>query len=158
MKNAVILFIVLIFAGCSNVSENISKIKSFTKCYIHQIPAPYWVCYQSSFTDVGKLKVSKDTRLNEEIVYTKAINNLTNKLQTKTSILLKKLNIKNEKIISDVKSYVVINAIQKGSWYDKKNKILYVLVEVDKNNFRNFLQQKLKIDKKIFEDIFDESF
>ncbi len=158
MKKILFVSSLLIITGCSNVSESASKIKSFTKCYIHKIPAPFWVCYQSSFMSVGKLKTSKNDRLNQEFAYNKGLKNLIFKLQTKTSVLLKKLNIKNKEILENVKKYVLINAIQKNSWYDDKNKMLYVEVMVDKDDFRNFLQNELKIDKKLFKDIFDESF
>ncbi len=158
MKKVVFLSFLLIFTACSNVAQTTSKIKSFTKCYIHKLPAPFWVCYQSSFMSIGRTKSSKDDKLNEEIAYSKGINNLIVKLQTKTSLMLKNLNIKNKKILSDIKRFVIMNALQKHSWFDKKNQMIYVDVEVDKEKFRKFLQQELKIDKKLFKDIFDESF
>ncbi len=158
MKKFLFLSSLLIFTACSNISQTTSQIKSFAKCYIHKLPAPFWVCYQSSFMSVGKIKASKDDRLNEEVAYSEGINNLIFKLQSKTSLMLKKLNIKNKKLLNEIKQFVIMNAIQKSSWFDKKNHMLYVDVEVDKNEFRKFLEQKLKIDKKIFKDIFDESF
>ncbi len=158
MKKVVFLSFLLIFTACSNVAQTTSKIKSFTKCYIHKLPAPFWVCYQSSFMSVGKIKVSKNNGLNEEIAYSKGLNNLILKLQRKTSLMLKNLNIKNKKILTDIKRFVILNSIQGHNWFDKKNHILYVEVEINKDNFRKFLQQELKINKKLFKDIFDESF
>jgi len=77
-------------------------------------------------------------------------------LQSKTELLLGKLNIKNKDILNEIKSFVIINAIQKETWFDKKNKMLYVEVTVDKNEFKKFLESKIKT--KNFEEIFNETF
>jgi len=158
-----LLIIPLIFLGCSNISNTTQKVKEFAKCYVHQIPAPFWVCYQSSFLAVGKVYTDKVTRLKQEEAFSNGVAQLIKKLQSKTNILLTKLDIEDEKqrkqILEAVKSYVIINAIQGKSWYSKKEKMLYVEVTIDKNDFKKFLYKELgNIDKKKFEIAFNESF
>ena len=156
MKRAVFLSVILLFAGCSTVQENVKKVKNFTKCYINKMPAPFWVCYQSDFMSVGKVYTKTPSRLIQEEAYSKAINDLISKLQNKTKILLKKANINNKDILEKVKNFVIINAIEGDSWFDKKNHILYVQASIDKDEFKNFLKQQLKI--KNFENLFYETF
>ena len=151
-----IFSIALLLSGCSAVNENTTKIKNFYKCYIEKIPAPFWVCYQSSFMSVGKVYTEKPSRLKQEEAYSQAVNDLIAKLQNKTSKLLKKANIKDKSILNDIKNFVIVNAIEGNSWYDKKHHILYVEAKVDKDEFKKFLKEKLKI--KDFEKLFNETF
>ena len=157
-----LLLIPLVFLGCS-VSNTSEKIKNFTKCYIHQMPAPFWVCYQSSFISVGKVFTDKVTRLKQEEAFSNGVADLIHKLQNKTKIFLNKLDITDENtansILESIKSFVIINALQGNSWYSKKEKMLYVEVKVDKNQFEKYLLNELKnVDKKKFEIAFNESF
>jgi len=156
MKKSVFLSLILLLAGCSAVQENAKKIKNFSKCYINKIPAPFWVCYQSDFLTVGKVYTPKFSRLKQEEAYSVAINDLIKKLQMKTSIFLKRLNLKDKSILNEIKNFVIVNAIEGNSWFDKKHHILYVEASVDKEQFKNFLKEKLKI--KNFEKYYNESF
>ncbi len=157
-----LLLLPLAFLGCS-VSNTTTKVKNFTKCYIHQLPAPFWVCYQSSFLAVGKVFTDKVSRLKQEEAFSNGVAQLINKLQNKTKILLNKLDINDEKrvkqILDAVKSYVIVNAIQGSSWYSKKDKMLYVEVKIDEKDFKDFLLRQLgNIDKSKYEIAFNESF
>ena len=152
------LLIPLMFVGCS-VSNTSTKIKKFTKCYINKIPAPFWVCYQSSFISVGKIYTKKFNKLKQEEVYSVAISKLYSKLQTKTKLFLRKLGKENKNIVKKVKDFVILNAILEDSWYNKKEQMLYVKVAVNKEEFKKFLFDELKdIDKKILETAFNETF
>ena len=152
------LLIPLMFVGCS-VSNTSTKIKKFTKCYINKIPAPFWVCYQSSFISVGKIYTKKFNKLKQEEVYSVAISKLYSKLQTKTKLFLRKLGKENKNIVKKVKDFVILNAILEDSWYNKKEQMLYVKVAVNKEEFKKFLFDELKnIDKKILETTFNETF
>ena len=91
----------LIFFGCS-FTNTTQKVEKFTKCYVHQIPAPFWVCYQSSFLSVGKVHVNKPSRLKQEEAYSVGVSELINKLQIKTKLFLRKLNIKNDELIKKI--------------------------------------------------------
>lgn len=153
-----LLVLPFVFIGCS-VNNAPVKIKEFAKCYIHKLPAPFWVCYKNAFIDVGKVHTKKITRLSEQEAYAVGIKNLTEKILSKTKKFLKKLDYKDEKILQKVKSFVIMNAIEDGVWYDKKVHILYVKVVIDKKNFKNFLVSNLKgYDKKVLEVAYDESF
>ncbi len=159
-----IWFIIPLFVGCS-VSNTSTKIKNFTKCYIHKIPAPFWVCYQSSFQSVGKVYTEKITRLKQEEAFSIGVSDLINKLQAKTKLFLRRVGIDNEKkqkqILDSVKNFVIINAIQGNFWYSKTDKLLYVEVKINKNDFKKMLFNELKdenIDKKEFEVAFNEIF
>jgi len=156
MKKSVFLSIVLLFAGCSAVQESAKKVKNFSKCYINKISAPFWVCYQSTFMSVGKVYTTKPSRLKQEEAYSVAINDLIKKLQTKTSNILQKANIKDKSILNEIKNFVIINATEGDSWFDKTNHILYVEASIDEDEFKNFLKEKLKI--KNFEKYYNESF
>jgi len=156
MKKSIFLSIVLFFAGCSAVQENVKKIKNFSKCYINKMPAPFWVCYQSDFMSVGKVYTDKFSRLQQEEAYSIAVNNLIKKLQMKTSYLLKKIHIQDKSILNEIKNFVIINATEGDSWFDKKNHILYVEASIDKDEFKKFLKEKLKI--KNFEKYYNEIF
>ena len=151
-----LFLIALILVGCSSVSENVKKVQNFSKCYIEKIPAPFWVCFQSTFMSVGKVYTPKPSRLKQEEAYSIAINDLITKIQIKTKLFLQKLNIKNEKILNDVKNFVIVNALEGKSWYDKKNHILYVQAYIDKDEFKEFLKNKINI--KDFEKYFNETF
>ncbi|WP_457562327.1 hypothetical protein [Caminibacter pacificus] len=157
-----LLLLPLAFLGCS-VSNTTTKVKNFTKCYIHQLPAPFWVCYQSSFLAVGKVFTDKVSRLKQEEAFSNGVAQLINKLQNKTKILLNKLDINDEKrmkqVLDAVKSYVIVNAIQGSSWYAKKDKMLYVEVKINDKDFKDFLLRQLgNIDKNKYEIAFNESF
>ena len=154
----ILLLIPMIFIGCASVNQTSKNIKNFTKCYIHKIPAPFWICYQSSFMAVGKVKSNKLSRLKQEEAYSAGVSDLIGKLQSKTKLLLRKLGVDNKKILEKVKNFVIINAIEDGMWYDRKNKMIYVKVVVDKDDFKKFLKNNLKVDNKKFEEIFDETF
>jgi len=157
MKKIFYLF-PLIFLGCS-VSNTAVKVKNFTKCYIHQIAAPFWVCYQSSFLSVGKVHVERVSRLKQEEAYSLGVGALISKVQAKTKLFLKKLNIKDKSIESEIKDFVILNALQGESWYSKKEKMLYVEVKINKDEYKKFLFEKYKkIDKKVLESTFDETF
>jgi len=151
-----LLLVPLLFIGCASINQTSKNIKNFAKCYVHKIPAPFWICYQSSFMSVGKVKAEKLSRIKQEEAYSQGVSDLIAKLQSKTELFLRKLNIKNKDILNEIKSFVIINAIQKETWFDKKNKMLYVEVAVDKNEFKKFLESKIKT--KNFEEIFDETF
>ena len=156
MNRVVVISIILFFAGCSAVNENAKKVREFSKCYIEKIPAPFWVCYQSTFMSVGKIYTEKVNRLKQEEAYSKAINDLIIKLQHKTSIFLQRAKINDTSILEDVKNFVIINAIEGNSWYDKKHHILYVEASVEKKDFKNFLKEKIKIEN--FDKLFNEVF
>ena len=156
MNRVVVISIVLFFAGCSAVNENAKKVREFSKCYIEKIPAPFWVCYQSTFMSVGKIYTETVNRLKQEEAYSKAINDLIIKLQHKTSIFLQRAKINDTSILEDVKNFVIINAIEGNSWYDKKHHILYVEASVEKKDFKNFLKEKIKIEN--FDKLFNEVF
>jgi len=153
-----ILLAPLIFIGCS-VSTTPTKIKEFTKCYINKISAPFWVCYQSPFIGVGKIYTKNFNKLKQEEAYSIGISELFFKLQTKTKLFLRKLDIKNAKLINKVKDFVILNAVLEDSWYNQKDQMLYVKVIVDKKEFKKFLFNELKnIDKKTLETAFNETF
>jgi hypothetical protein len=158
------IFLVLpfVFAGCSFNSVNTAsmKIKAFTKCYVHKLPAPFWVCYETSFMSVGKIHTKKVSRLSQQEAYAVGMKNLSEKILIKTKEFIKKLNVKNDKdILANVKSFVITNAISDGFWYDEKTNILYVKVVINKDEFKNFLFNELKgYDKKVLEVAFNESF
>ena len=156
MKKTLFLSIILLFAGCSAVQESAKKVKNFSKCYINKIPAPFWVCYQSLFMSVGKVYTSKPSRLKQEEAYSTALNNLIQKIQNKTKIFMEKAGIKDRNLLDEVKNFVIINAIEGNSWFDDKNHIMYVEASIDKEEFKNFLKEKVKI--KDFENIFNETF
>jgi len=151
-----LLLVPLLFIGCASINQTSKNIKNFTKCYIHKIPAPFWICYQSSFMSVGKVKAQKLSRIKQEEAYSQGVSDLIAKLQSKTKLFLRKLDIKGNDILKEIKSFVIVNAIQKETWYDKKNKMLYVEVIVDKKEFKKFLESKVKT--KNFEEIFNETF
>jgi len=148
----------LFFLGCS-FTNTTQKVKDFTKCYVHQLPAPFWVCYQSSFLSVGKVHANKLSRLKQEEAYSVGVSELIGKLQAKTKLFLRKLDIKNDKLIEEIKDFVILNALQGETWFNKKEKMIYVQVKLDKDEFENFLFEKLKkIDKKVLKSTFDETF
>jgi len=151
-----LLLVPLLFIGCASINQTSKNIQNFAKCYIHQMPAPFWICYQSSFMAVGKVKTKKLSRIKQEEAYSQGVSDLIAKLQSKTKLFLRKLNIENKNILNEIKSFVIINAIQKETWFDKKNNMLYVEVLVDRNEFKKFLKTKIKV--KNFEEIFDETF
>ncbi|AZV45901.1 hypothetical protein C3L23_01045 [Nautilia sp. PV-1] len=157
MKKTLYL-IPLAFLGCS-VSDTTVKVKEFTKCYVHQMPAPFWVCYQSSFLSVGKVHSEKLNRLKQEEAYSLGVSELISKLQSKTKLFLRKLGIEDKKIDSDIKDYVILNALQGDTWYNKKEQMIYVQVKIDKEGFKKFLFNRYKkIDKKVLQSAFDETF
>ncbi len=161
MKRALFLSSILLFAGCSVVQKTTKNVQNFSKCYIHKMPAPFWVCYQSSFLGVGKVNADKFSRIKEEESYSQGISSLIATLQSKTSLLLRKINADKKttaKILSDIKKFVIVNANEGKYWYDKKNKILYVQAFVDEKEFKAFLQKELKIDKERFEKLYNETF
>jgi len=148
----------LIFLGCS-FTNTTQKVKNFTKCYVHQIPAPFWVCYQSSFLSVGKVHANKLSRLKQEEAYSVGVSELIGKLQTKTKLFLRKLDIKDNKFIEEIKDFVILNALQGDTWFNEKEKMIYVQVKLNKNEFEDYLFEKLKkIDKKVLKSTFDETF
>jgi hypothetical protein len=156
--------IVPLFIGCSgSISNTSTKIKNFTKCYIHKLPAPFWVCYQSSFQSVGKVHTPSMSRLKQEEAFSIGISDLVNKLQAKTKLFLRRIGLdetkKEKQILEAVKNFVIVNAIQGDSWYSKVEKMLYVEVKVDKKDFKRFLFNELKdINKKELEVAFNEVF
>ena len=157
MKYA-LYFVPLLFLGCG-VSEVQQKVKNFTSCYVHKMPAPFWICYKSPFLSVGKVKAKKDDLLKKEEAYSLGLTNLIDKLRKKTDLLLKKLKIKNKNILENVKNFVMLNASQKDFWFDKNENFLYSLVTVDKDKFKKFLFSALKsVGKKEFESGFNEVF
>ena len=161
MKKTLFLSSILLFTGCSTVQKTTKNVQNFSKCYIHKIPAPFWVCYQSSFLGVGKVSTEKFSRIKEEESYSQGISSLIATLRSKTSLLLRKINLdkkRADKILSAVKKFVIVNANEGKYWYDKKNKILYVQAYVNEKEFKNFLQKELKIDKKRFEKLYNETF
>ncbi len=152
-----ILFLLpLFFLGCS-VSDTTVKVKKFTQCYVHKLPAPFWVCYQSSFLSVGKVHVTKLTRLKQEEAYSLGVSELIAKLQSKTRLFFRKLNITDKKIDSEIKNFVILNAIQGDSWYDAKEKVIYVQVKINKSEYKKFLFEKFGKNPK-FKSAFDETF
>ncbi|GAX86919.1 conserved hypothetical protein [Lebetimonas natsushimae] len=154
----ILLILPLVFVGCS-LTNAPAKVKEFTKCYVHKIPAPFWVCYETNFMSVGKVHTKKNTRLAEQEAYAVGMKNLSEKILIKTKEFLRKLNCKDKSVLAKVKSFVITNAVSDGTWYDKKTQILYVKVVVDKNEFKNFLFNSLKgYDKKVLEAAFNESF
>jgi len=157
MKRALYL-LPLFFLGCS-ISNTTTKVKEFTKCYVKQIPAPFWVCYQSSFLSVGKVHAEKVTRLKQEEAYSVGVSELIAKLQAKTKLFLRKLGLEDKNIDSEIKDFVILNALQGDSWYSKDEQMIYVQVKVDSNDFEKFLLSKFKDrDKKELKSIFDETF
>ncbi|WP_457564836.1 hypothetical protein [Caminibacter sp.] len=161
MKRWLVLIPFLI-TGCS-FTNTTTKVTNFAKCYIHQIPAPFWVCYQSSFQALGKVKTDKVTRLKQEEAFSVGMTELITKLNAKTMLFLRKIG-KDDKHTLDriknvVKNFVVVNAIQGASWYSKKEKMLYVQVKIDKDAFKKVLLSQFKnIDKKTLQAAFDEVF
>jgi len=146
----------LFFIGCA--VDNPTKIKEFTKCYIHKLPAPFWVCFNTTFMSVGKVHSKKISTLSKQEAYAIGIKLLNEKLLIKTKDFLRRLNIK-EFDFNKIKSFIVTNALDDGSWYDKKTNILYVKVIIDKKEFKNYLFSLIKgYDKKVLEVAFDESF
>jgi len=108
---------------------------------------------------VGKVHANKLSRLKQEEAYSLGVSELIAKLQTKTKLFLRKLNIKNDELIKKIKDFVILNALQGESWFNEKEKMIYVQVKLDKDEFKNYLFEKLKkIDKKILESTFDETF
>ncbi len=156
MKKILFLSAILLFGGCSAVQESAKKVKNFSKCYINKIPAPFWVCYQSTFMSVGKVYTPKPSRLKQEEAYSTALNNLIQKIQQKTKTFMEKAKIKDKNLLNEIKNFVIINGMEGNSWFDKKNNILYVEASIDKDEFKNFLKEKVKI--KDFENIFNETF
>jgi hypothetical protein len=153
----VLLILPLVFLGCS-VSNAPTKIKQFTKCYIHKLPAPFWVCYENSFMSVGKIHTKEVSRLSQQEAYSVGIKSLSEKILTKTKDFLRRLNT-TKNILDKVKAFVITNAVNEGNWYDKKTQILYVKVDIDKEQFKNFLFSLLKgYDKKVLETAYEESF
>jgi len=158
LNKFLLLWVSLVFIGCS-VSNTTEKVQNFAKCYIHKLPAPFWVCYQSSFLSIGKTHSDKLSRLKQEEAYSLGVTDLISKLQSKTKLFLRKLDVKNDKLITKVKDFVVLNAIQGDSWYDKKDKMIYVQVKLNKDEFKKFLFDDLKNkDKKVLENTFYETF
>jgi len=156
MKNLIFL-IALIFGGCS-VSNTSLKVTDFAKCYIHKIPAPFWVCYQSSFIAVGKVHGDKLNRLKQEEAYSLGVSEMIKKLQAKTSLMLRRLGIKKD-LSEKVKNFVIVNAVEGESWYSTAEKMIYVEVKLDKNEFKKFLFEELKnVNKEKLENAFDETF
>ena len=148
----------LIFLGCT-FTNTTQKVKKFTKCYVNKIPAPFWICYQSSFLSVGKVHANKLSRLKQEEAYSVGVSELIGKLQTKTKLFLRKLDIKDEKLINEIKDFVILNALQGDTWFNEKEKMIYVQVKLNKNEFEDYLFEKLKkIDKKVLKSTFDETF
>ena len=161
MKKALFLSSILLFTGCSVVQKTTKNVQNFSKCYIHKMPAPFWVCYQSSFLGVGKVLTDKVSRIKKEEAYSQGISILIATLQSKTTLMLKKLDIDKKtfnKILEDIKKFVIVSANEGKHWYDKKNKILYVQAYVDEKEFKAFLLKELKIDKKRFEKLYNETF
>ena len=156
--------IIPFFIGCSgSISNTSTQIKNFTKCYIHKLPAPFWVCYQSSFQSVGKVHTSSVSRLKQEEAFSIGVSDLINKLQAKTKLFLRRLGIegtkKEKQIMEAVKNFVIVNSIQGDSWYSKAEKMLYVEVKVNQDDFKRFLFNELKdIDKKELKVAFNEVF
>ncbi|GAB6046024.1 hypothetical protein JCM11957_16230 [Caminibacter profundus] len=161
MKPYIWFIVPLIIGGCS-ISNTSTKVKSFTQCYIKKIPAPFWVCYQSSFQSVGKIHSAQINRLKQEEAFSIGVSDLISKLQAKTKLFLRRLEINDKKtnqILKLVKNFVVINSIQGDSWYSKKENMLYVEVKVDKKDFKRFIFNELKdIDKKTLQMAYDEVF
>jgi len=147
------LFFALFLAGCS-ISNTTNQVKNFAKCYIHKIPAPFWVCYQSTFSSVGKVYTEKFTRLKQEEAYNIGLSDLINKIIIKTKQFLRRVEVDNPKILEEVKKFVIINAVEGGSWY--KNNMLYVQVKIDKSEFKKFLLKL--VNKKGAQEAFDEVF
>jgi hypothetical protein len=156
-------FVVIPFlTGCS-FTNTTTKVKNFAQCYIHQIPAPFWVCYQSSFQAVGKVKTDKVTRLKQEEAFSLGVTELISKLTAKAALFLRKIGKDDqktrEKIKNIIKNFVVVNAIEGNNWYSKKDKLLYVEVKINKDDFKRVLLNEFKdIDQKKLETAFDEIF
>jgi len=154
-----LLFLIpALFLGCSFTNTS-NKVKEFTKCYVHQMPAPFWVCYQSPFLSVGKVHADKLTRLKQEEAYSLGVSELIAKLQSKTKLFLRKLGLEDKNIDSEIKDFVILNALQGDSWYNEKEKMIYVQVKIDKKEFKNFLFEKFKnVKKQELQNAFDETF
>jgi hypothetical protein len=154
-----LLLIPFLFTACSFTNAT-KKVKNFTKCYVKQIPAPFWVCYQSSFVSVGKIHADKISRLKQEEAYSIGVSDLVFKLQSKTKIFLRKLGIEDQKLISDIKDFVILSVLQGDSWFSDKEKMIYVQVKINEKDFKDFLYEKLrnKVKKENFERAFDETF
>ena len=91
----------LAFVGCT-FTQTSKKVTSFTKCYVHQLPAPFWICYQSSFMSVGKVHTQEISRLKQEEAYAKGVNNLVEKLIIKTKKFLERVEIKKDIIVGEL--------------------------------------------------------
>ena len=161
-KSVALLISIMLFTGCS-FTKTSNNVKNFTKCYIHKIPAPFWVCYQSSFQSVGKVVAKKISRLKQEEAFSLGVSDLVNKLQAKTKLFLTRIGINDKKtikaILDRVKNFVIVDAYQGDSWYSKKERMLYVSVYVDKKEFKKFLLSNFKNkDKKLLENSFNEIF
>jgi len=150
------LLVPFMFISCATTT----KIKEFAQCFINKTPAPFWVCYQSPFIGIGKIYTKKFNKLKQEEAYSIAVSELYLKLQTKTKLFLRKLGkVEDEKLIKNVKDFVILNAILEDSWYNQKEQMLYVEVVVDKEEFKKFLFNELKnVDKKVLETAFNETF
>jgi hypothetical protein len=158
MKKAIFLIVPLLFIGCG-VEKTSNQVKSFAKCYVHKMPAPFWVCYQSSFVTVGKVHADKLSRLKQEEAYSVGVSDLIVKLQSKTKLFFRKVGAKySEKIDKEIKDFIVLNALQGDSWFSTKEKMIYVEVKVEKNDFRKFLFSLVKGDKNKLQNAFDETF
>jgi len=153
--------IIPLFIGCS-MSNTSTKVKNFTKCYIHKLPAPFWVCYQSSFQSIGKIHTDKPTRLKQEEAFSIGVSELVNKLNAKMELLARRVGLSQKelnRLKESVRNFVIVNAIQGDSWFSKKENMLYVEVKIDKNDFKRFLFNELKnINKSKLQVAFDETF
>ncbi len=155
MKKVLFFIIPALFIGCSIKQDTI---QNFAKCYIHKAPAPFWVCYQNSFISVGKVYTNEVDRLKQQEAYTMAISNLIKKLTLKTDEFVKRLDL-NISLKEKIKEYVLFKGIQDSLWYDKKNRMLYVKVYIEKEDFKKFLFSFFKkIDKNKLNQTFDEVF
>jgi len=156
-----IWFVIPLFIGCS-ISNTSTNVKNFTKCYINKLPAPFWVCYQSSFQSIGKIHTDKPTRLKQEEAFSVGVSGLVNKLNAKLELFARRVGLSQKelnRLKESVRNFVIVNAIQGDSWFSKKEKMLYVEAKIDKNDFRRFIFEELKnIDKTKLEMAFDETF
>jgi len=108
---------------------------------------------------VGKVHTDKLTRLKQEEAYSLGVSELIAKLQSKTKLFLRKLALIDKKIDSEIKDFVILNALQGDSWYSEKEKMIYVQVKIDKDEFKNFLFEKFnKVKKEELQRTFDETF
>ncbi len=162
MKKYIFFAIPFLIAGCS-FSNTTQKVKNFTKCYIHNLPAPFWVCYQSSFQSVGKTKAQKMDRLKQEEAFSLGVSDLINKLNAKVSLFLRRIGKDDEntlnRIKASIKNYVVVNALEGKSWYSSKEHLIYVEVLINKDDFKKFLFSQFKnLDTKTLNTAWDETF